>query len=161
MLILGLDPGVALTGYGLVECGRNLRAIAYNFIATPSELDQAVRLKILYEELSFILAHYQPQQVAVEEIFFNKNARTAMAVGQARGVALLAAAQNGARVFEYSPVQVKKAVTGSGRAQKGQVQFMVRAILGLASVPQPDDVADALAVAICHCHAGLRPEGYL
>lgn len=161
MLVLGLDPGVALTGYGLVECGRSLRAVAYNFIATPSELDHASRLKLLYDELSFILAHYQPQQVAVEEIFFNKNARTAMAVGQARGVALLAAVQNGAKVFEYSPMQVKKAVTGSGRAEKGQVQFMVRAILGLASIPQPDDVADALALAICHCHCGIRPEGYL
>ncbi|MEW5762286.1 MAG: crossover junction endodeoxyribonuclease RuvC [Bacillota bacterium] len=161
MLVLGLDPGVALTGYGLVECGRSLRAVAYNFIMTPAELEQAERLKLLYEELSFILAHYQPQQVAVEELFFNRNVRTAMAVGQARGVALLAAAQSGAKVFEYTPAQVKKAVTGSGRAQKGQVQFMVRALLGLASVPQPDDVTDALAVAICHCHGSAFPGGYL
>ncbi|MDI6906817.1 MAG: crossover junction endodeoxyribonuclease RuvC [Thermoanaerobacterales bacterium] len=154
MIVLGLDPGIALTGYGVLipAEGASFRVLAYGALTTPSNLASPDRLRRLFRQLTDVFAEHRPQEVAVEQLFFNRNVTTALTVGQARGVALLAAAEAGAAVFEYSPAQVKSAVTGSGRAVKRQVQYMVRAILNLPEIPQPDDVADALAVAVCHCY---------
>lgn len=151
--VVGIDPGIARTGYGVLELVQNsYRVVAYDCIYTPADASPTQRLHLLYRQLTSVLKNYPAAEVAVEELFFNRNVSTALVVGQARGVALLAAVQAGAAVFEYTPPQVKQATTGRGRASKEQVQFMVRAILGLREVPKPDDVADALAVAICHCH---------
>ncbi len=151
--VVGIDPGIARTGYGVLELFQNsYRVVAYDCIYTPADASLTQRLHLLYSQLTSVLQTYQVAEVAVEQLFFNRNVSTALVVGQARGVALLAAAQAGAAVFEYTPPQVKQATTGRGRASKEQVQFMVRAILGLREAPKPDDVADALAVAICHCH---------
>ena len=154
MLTLGIDPGTAIMGYGLVASdGRSLCAIDYGALTTPSDLRPEERLRRLHERLCEIIAAHRPDAMAVEELFFNANARTAIAVGQARGVALLAAAQAGLRVHEYTPLQVKGAVAGYGRAGKEQVQLMAATLLALRTVPRPDDAADALAVAICHAHS--------
>lgn len=154
MLILGIDPGTALMGYGLVayERGR-LQVIDYGCWETSPAKPISLRLQILYRSLQEVFNRYRPDHVAVEELFFNKNVRTAISIGEARGVALLAAAEAGLPVFEYTPLQVKQAVVGYGRAEKVQVQAMVKALLGLKEVPKPDDAADALAVAICHAHS--------
>lgn len=154
MHILGIDPGTAIMGYGLIEKqGNRLIPLAYASWRTPAHTPMPGRLLTLYQELqSFIEAH-QPDQIAVEELFFNRNTTTAISVGQARGVILLAAAQAGIPVYEYTPLQVKQAVVGYGRADKKQVQQMVRALLGLKEIPKPDDTADALAIAICHAHS--------
>ncbi len=155
MLVLGIDPGTAITGYGVVRSeGGRLQTHGYGALRTPSTLPLPVRLQRLYEGLRKLLATVGPDAVAVEELFFNRNVRTALAVGQARGVALLAAAQAGLPVYEYTPQQVKMAVTGYGGADKEQVTHMVVRLLRLEGPPRPDDVADALAVAICHVHAG-------
>lgn len=158
MVVLGLDPGIALTGYGVLipAEGASFRVLAYGAVTTPPDLAPADRLRLLFRQLTNIFAQTRPAEVAVEQLFFNRNVTTALTVGQARGVALLAAAEAGAAVFEYSPAQVKSAVTGSGQAGKRQVQYMVRAILNLPEIPQPDDVADALAVALCHCYRRER-----
>lgn len=151
--VVGIDPGIARTGYGVLEIRHNsYRVVAYDCIYTAAGTPMTQRLGSLYNQLTGILENYRVAEVAVEQLFFNRNVSTALVVGQARGVALLAATQAGAAVFEYTPPQVKQATTGQGRAPKEQVQFMVRAILGLREAPRPDDVADALAVAICHCH---------
>lgn len=159
MRIIGIDPGTAITGYGVIDyLGNKFRPIDYNCIKTSSKLPLPERLQLLYSGISEILRSYRPEHFAVEALFFNKNSRTAMAVGQARGVVLLAAAHWGLQVYEYTPLQIKQAVVGNGRADKRQVQYMVKTILNLPWVPQPDDVADALAVSICHAHhhTGLR-----
>lgn len=154
MLVLGIDPGLAITGYGLVrEDNQRLVPLAYGAIRTPPKSSIAERLMQLHRELSAILAEYRPDVAAVEELFFSTNARTAMAVGQARGVTLLTLAESGVRIVEYTPLQVKQAITGYGGADKTQVQQMVCILLGLGQVPHPDDVSDALAVAICHHHS--------
>jgi len=154
MLVLGIDPGTATTGYGLVgeEQGQAV-AIAYGAITTPSDLPLPDRLILLQRELATLVDQYHPDQSAVEQLFFNKNVRTALAVGHARGVVLLTLAQGHVPIYEYTPLQVKLAVTGHGRADKAQVQQMVTLLLGLNKVPKPDDVADALAIAICHLHS--------
>ncbi len=152
MKVLGIDPGLALTGYGLVEGNGSLTLVEMGSIITPSTLPLPERLKILYRDLSALLERLRPDAVAVEELFFGKNIRTAIAVGQARGVAILAVAQAGIPLHEYTPLQVKETLTGYGRADKQQIQKMVCLLLGLSSPPQPDDVADAVAVAICHLH---------
>lgn len=151
---LGIDPGTAICGYGLVA-GQDddLHLVACGAITTEASLPLAERLQRIYQALRDLIAEYDPEEVAVEELFFNKNVRTALQVGQARGVVLLAAAESGLAVAEYTPLQVKQAIVGYGRADKQQVQQMVRVVLGLADVPRPDDAADALAVAICHIHA--------
>ncbi len=157
MIVLGVDPGTARTGYGIVERdGSRLRAIDYGCFETLSTTPAAERLMHIHQAISELIAEHHPSQVGVERLFFNKNVQTAFAVGQARGVVLLAAAQAGLPVFEYGPHEVKIAVTGYGRAQKDQVQRMVQTLLGLPELPRPDDIADALAVAICLVH-GLRP----
>ena len=155
MLVIGIDPGVATTGYVLVDEDKSgsLALVDFGVILTPAGLPLHERLLELHSKLTEILLLHQPQSGAVEKLFFQKNVRTAMSVGQARGVALLALAQAGVSVAEYTPLVVKQAVAGYGGADKNQVQQMVRALLGLERVPRPDDAADALAVAICHLHS--------
>ncbi len=153
MLIMGVDPGTAITGFGLVRYdGSRFALVDCGCIRTFPDMPLSGRLHFLYNELVNIICRYNPEQFAVEELFFNKNAKTALAVGHARGVAMLAAASSSLPVFEYTPLQVKQSVAGFGRAEKTQVQFMVKTILTLPAAPAPDDVADALAVAICHGH---------
>lgn len=157
MLTLGIDPGVSRTGYGLVrKIDEDLTLVEYGVIATESESPPAQRLRVICDELERIIVHHRPTDVAVERLFFSSNARTALAVGEARGVALLAAAKHDLPVYEYTPSEVKESLVGYGRATKGQVQELVKIVLGLDFLPEPDDAADALAVAICHLYA-LRP----
>ncbi len=154
MLVLGLDPGLAITGYGLVAgAGQELTLVAQGVLRTPAGKPLAERLLQLHRALAALIARYRPDAAAVEELFFGTNARTAMTVGEARGVLLLALAEAGVPIHGYTPLQVKQAVAGYGAAPKQQVQEMVQALLGLAQTPQPDDAADALAVAICLAHA--------
>jgi crossover junction endodeoxyribonuclease RuvC len=154
MIFLGVDPGTAITGYGFIrEDAGALQAVAFGTIMTPSGQALPDRLVILYTELKRLIALHRPASAAVEQLFFSRNVRTALAVGQARGVALLALAQAGIPISEYTPLVVKQAVTGYGRADKQQVQEMVRLLMGLPEIPKPDDAADALAVAICHLHS--------
>lgn len=148
---LGIDPGTAIVGYAIVSSSSNtLNMIACDVITTPAGMPLAQRLQQIYQRLSEIIARYQPTEAAMEELFFAKNARTALTVGQARGVAMLALANGGLTIAEYTPKQVKQAVTGYGSADKIQVGEMVRILLNLRAVPRPDDAADAAAVAICH-----------
>ena len=154
MIILGIDPGLATTGYGVVEKkGNSFKLIEYSTIITSSDKNDVDRLSVLYEELLSLIDKFKPEQIAVEELFFNKNVKTAIRVGQARGVILLAGSQQGIEVAEYTPLQVKQAVVGYGRASKKQVQQMVKALLNLKEIPKPDDAADALAISICHGHS--------
>lgn len=155
MRALGIDPGIAITGYGVVEeTGGDLRAVTCGVIRTPAGQPLPQRLRAIYQGVRSLATEWQASVAAVEELFFSSNVRTAMIVGQARGVALLALADSGLRVFEYTPMAVKQAVTGYGNADKAQMQEMVRLLLCLSEPPRPDDAADALAVAICHLHAG-------
>ena len=154
MLVLGIDPGLATTGYGLVEAqGQLLVPLAYGIVRTPAKTPMAERLVLLYAQVRDLIDHYGPDAAAVEELFFSTNARTAMTVGHARGVLLLTLAEAKLPVSEYTPMQVKLAVTGYGGADKAQMQSMVRLLLNLDDVPRPDDAADALGVAICHHHS--------
>jgi crossover junction endodeoxyribonuclease RuvC len=154
VVVLGIDPGTAATGYGIVErAGSRLRVLDYGCLETQPAQALAVRLMAIHQSVTQLIALHRPQMVGVERLFFNRNVQTAFAVGQARGVVLLAAAQGGVPVFEYGPHEVKMAVTGYGRADKRQVQRMVQAVLGMDALPRPDDAADALAVAICLAHA--------
>lgn len=155
MIILGIDPGLAIMGCGIIHYeGNRFRTIGYGAITTPSTMATPMRLKKIYDELNEIIIKYNPDVVAIEELFFNTNVKTALLVGHARGVAVLAAANNNKEIFEYTPLQVKQGVVGYGRADKAQVQQMVKTLLNLSEIPKPDDVADALAVAICHAHTG-------
>jgi crossover junction endodeoxyribonuclease RuvC len=154
MLVIGIDPGTAITGYGIVrqdESG-DLEAIAYGVIVTPAKQPMPQRLRKLYLELKEIVLLHRPDSAAVEKLFFQKNVRTAINVGQGRGVAILALAEAEINISEYTPLEIKQAVSGYGGADKTQVQQMVRALLSLDDIPRPDDAADALAVAICHIH---------
>jgi crossover junction endodeoxyribonuclease RuvC len=154
MRVIGIDPGTATTGYGVIEeTGGRLILVTYGTICTPAKQPMPERLLELHNQLITLLALHAPDTAAVESLFFQKNVRTAISVGQARGVTLLAIAERSVPVGEYTPLQVKQAVTGYGAAEKRQVQLMVRTLLGLAEEPKPDDAADALAVAICHAHA--------
>ena len=153
-VVLGIDPGTAITGYGVVrEWHGQAQALDYGVIRTPAHQELPQRLVTIYAALNDLLDRHQPDAVAVEEVFFSKNARTALSVGHARGVVLLAVAQRGIPLFHYKPTQVKQAVTGYGGADKRQVQEMVRMLLGLDAIPRPDDAADALAIALCHLHS--------
>lgn len=154
MIILGIDPGLATLGYSCVEKkGNNFKKIDYGTITTPADMENINRLNKIYRELNDLIEKYSPEHMAVEELFFNKNVKTAIRVGQARGVILLAGSQKGIEVAEYTPLQVKQAVVGYGRASKNQVQQMVKALLNLDEIPKPDDAADALAISICHGHS--------
>jgi crossover junction endodeoxyribonuclease RuvC len=153
MIILGIDPGTATTGYGLIKkTGPKLELIDYGCVLTPAKMPLPDRLEILSNELEEIIREYQPVQMAVEELFFAANSKTAISVGHARGVILLEGKKQGLALFEYTPLEVKMAITGYGRAEKRQIQEMVKALLLLQDIPKPDDAADALAVAICHAN---------
>ena len=156
-LVLGIDPGTATTGYGLVRDREDgsLESLAYGTILTPAGAAAHQRLSMLFHQLNELLLLHRPDSCAVEKLFFQKNVKTALTVGQARGVILMALAEYGIPIGEYSPIEVKNAVVGYGGADKNQVQQMVKAILNLKEVPKPDDTADALAVAICH-HSSMR-----
>jgi len=154
MMIMGIDPGTAATGYGFVKkLPDKLEIIDYGCIKTETKFSTAERLKKIDQQLAKLISKYKPKRIAVEDIFFFKNLKTAVKVSQARGVILARAAQTKAQVVEYTPLQIKQAVTGYGRADKKQVQQMVRMLLNLKEIPQPDDAADALATAICCAHS--------
>ena len=153
-LILGIDPGFGRLGYAVLSAqGMDLRLVVCDAIITPTTLAYPQRLQQIYEQLGAIMARYQPVEAAIEALFFGKNVTTAIKVAQARGVTILALAQQGVSITEYTPSEVKLAVTGYGAARKEQVGFMVRQLLHLSVVPTPDDAADAAAIAICHAHA--------
>lgn len=158
MRILGIDPGYAILGYGIIEMrGNRFKVIDYGAVTTEAGMEMPDRLKVLYNSLMELIGRFEPEVASVEELFFNTNAKTAILVGQARGVALLACSNSGLEIAEYTPLQIKQALVGNGRAEKKQVQFMVKTILHLKEAPKPDDTADALAAAICHGHsAGAR-----
>ena len=154
MIIMGIDPGFAITGYGLLKYeGNKFTVLDYGAISTVASMELPQRLLILYNKLEEIISKHQPDAIAIEELFINKNLKTALNVGHGRGVAVLAAAKSGINSFEYTPLQVKQAVVGYGRADKAQIQQMIKVILNLPAIPKPDDVADALAVAVCHGHS--------
>jgi crossover junction endodeoxyribonuclease RuvC len=155
MLIIGIDPGTATTGYGLVRENEDgsLEVVDYGVILTPPDLPMPRRLLELYRRLLEIILLHRPDSGAVEKLFFQRNVRTALSVGQGRGVALMALAEAGLDVGEYTPLEIKQAVAGYGGADKYQIQQMVKALLDLPEIPRPDDAADALAVAICHMHS--------
>lgn len=153
MRILGIDPGLARMGYGIVDAiGNRVQPVAYGCIETPAHTPLSERLQTIFHALVDVFHRYQPHVLAVEELFFNRNTTTAFTVGQARGIALLAGVEHGAQFAEYTPMQVKQAVVGYGKADKAQIQYMVRLLLGLDKIPKPDDAADALAIAITHAH---------
>lgn len=153
MRILGIDPGTGILGFGVIEAAKGKsRLVDGGVIRTPAKQDDAVRLLTIFEEISDVISTSQPQVMAVEKLYFAKNVTTAMTVAQARGVVLLAGKQAGLEIYEYTPLQIKQALTSYGRAEKHQVQEMVRVILGLDEVPRPDDCADALAAAITHAY---------
>lgn len=154
MLTLGIDPGTATTGYGLItEKRERLVFVDHGVITTERKEASQARLRKIYNGVRKLLRDYKPGSVAIEKLFFGRNTKTAIAVGQARGIVLLAAAEFKVPVAEYTPLEVKMAVTGYGKADKKQVQQMVKTLLGLSDLPRPDDAADALAIAICHLHS--------
>ena len=154
MVILGIDPGYAIVGWGVIEySGSRFRTLGYGSIQTPAGLPIVDRLEMIYRGMNEIIEKYKPDGMAVEELFFNTNTTTAIAVAEARGIILLAARLCGVEIGEYTPLQVKQAVVGYGRAEKKQVISMVTSLLGLKEPPKPDDTADALAVAVCHAHS--------
>lgn len=153
MRVLGVDPGTAITGYGVVDYDGALRLVECGAIVTPARMALPERLLAIHSDLSAVIHRCHPEAVAVEELFFSANVRTAMSVGHARGVVLLAAAQANLPIYHYKPSEVKQAVTGYGGATKRQIQEMVRMLLGMEAVLSPDDVADAVAIAICHAHS--------
>lgn len=151
MRILGIDPGLALVGYGILEVnGNSYKALDYGVISTKAHTPTPDRLKHIYLCMNEILDKFQPDEVAFEELFFNKNAKTVINVGQARGVEILTCRIKNLKIYEYTPLQIKQAMTGYGRADKNQIQEMVKRVLNLEEIPKPDDAADALAVAITH-----------
>ncbi len=163
MTVIGIDPGLALMGYGVVESdGYRFKVHDYGVIETKAHTDDGERLLQLWNGLNSLIEKYKPDAVSVEELFFNKNVKTAITVAQARGVALLAVKTNGVPLYEYTPLQAKQAVVGYGRAEKSQIQQMVKTILNLKEIPKPDDAADALAIAITHINnAGMVKQSRL
>ena len=157
--ILGVDPGYAILGWGLIEYqSSKYRLIDFGTIETDKDMPQPLRLKEVFLGLSDVIEQYQPAVCSVEQLFFNSNQKTAIKVGEARGSAILACALKGLPVYEYTPLQIKQALTGYGRADKHQIQEMVRQILGLEKAPRPDDAADAVAAAICHANSSQHLE---
>ncbi|MCL4298372.1 MAG: crossover junction endodeoxyribonuclease RuvC [Anaerolineae bacterium] len=154
MRVIGVDPGTAITGWGIIEGdGNDLKMVAGGVITTLAGTPLPQRLQIIYQELTAIIEEWQPETAALEELFFSKNAKTALAVGHGRGAAMLALANANLSIAEYKPLEVKQALTGHGGADKRQMQQMVKLLLTLDDIPRPDDAADALAVAICHFHS--------
>ncbi|MBE7081162.1 MAG: crossover junction endodeoxyribonuclease RuvC [Clostridiales bacterium] len=152
MIIVGFDPGIATLGYGVIKTEKGLKPqmIDYGIVSTPKEENLAVRLAMLEKGIKQIIEKFKPDEIAVEELFFAKNVKTAISVAHARGIILLTAIKECGKLFEYTPLQIKQALTGYGRADKNQIQQMVKTMLGLKGIPRPDDAADALAVALCH-----------
>ncbi|MDO5716735.1 MAG: crossover junction endodeoxyribonuclease RuvC [Tissierellia bacterium] len=162
MRILGLDPGLAILGFGIIDCnGNSYKLVDYGVINTEANSPFPERLQLLYDDLTFLIEKYLPDEVAVEELFYNKNATTAIKVAQARGVQVLTCVNKGLPIYEYTPLQVKQAITGYGRAEKDQVQMMVKNFLNMKEIPKPDDAADALAISICHGFTGRFKEQFL
>lgn len=155
MIILGIDPGIATVGFGIIECGK---CTDYGIISTPKEKPLPHRLIMIGTALESLIQKYKPNAVAVEELFFNTNTKTAITVAQARGVILYTALKAGCPLYEYTPLQIKQGLTGYGRADKVQIQQMVKILLKLDKVPRPDDAADALAVALCHAQTNRFSE---
>lgn len=154
MIVLGIDPGIAIMGYGLVETvNGKLNPIDFGVVTTPANMAVPTRLVKIYDAAQQLIEKYNPHCVAIEELFFNKNVKTALLVGHARGATVIAAAKKNMEVFEYTPLQIKQAITGYGRADKNQVQQMVKMMLNLKKIPKPDDAADAVAVAVCHINS--------
>ncbi len=154
MVILGIDPGYAIVGWGLVEYKNNsFSPLRYGAVTTESNMEFNSRLKVIFDDVSEIIKTFKPDALAIERLYFTTNQKTAIMVAEARGVILLAAQQNNVPIFEYTPLQVKTAVTGYGKAKKPQIMEMTRRLLKLPSIPKPDDTADALAIAITHCQA--------
>ena len=161
MIILGLDPGLASLGFGIISYDNvNAQMIDYGVLHTKAGVPLPRRLASLFEGVSDLLERYQPDDIAIEELFFNTNVTTAITVGEARGAAIVACSTRTENIFEYTPLQIKQAVTGYGRADKLQIQSMVKMLLNLRETPKPDDAADALAVAICHAHSLKMRESY-
>ena len=151
MVILGIDPGYGLIGYGVLNKeGNKLDVIDYGAISTPKDMPMSKRLEIIYESMLMLIDKYKPVEVGIENLYWGRHIRTASPVAQARGVIILALQQRGVKIYEYTPLQVKSALVGTGRAEKAQVQYMVKTLLNLQKIPRPDDAADALAMAICH-----------
>lgn len=162
MIILGIDPGYAIVGYGVIyyQSGR-FRVLEYGAITTPAGMPLPKRLHRIYEGMGELIRKYKPDALSIEQLFFNTNSTTAIGVAEARGCILLSADMNNIPIFEYTPLQVKQAVTGYGRAEKKQIMQMTTTLLGLTEIPKPDDAADALAVAVCHAHSsGSKMLGY-
>ena len=162
MIIMGLDPGLAIVGYSFIEKkGNSYKAIDYGAITTEAKMPTSLRLEHIHREMLSLIDAFQPEELAIEELFFNKNVKTAIAVAQARGVEILSAQLKGLPIYEYTPLQVKQGLVGYGRADKKQIQHMVKILLNLPKVPKPDDVADALAIALTHGHTGRFKDQYL
>lgn len=158
MRVLGIDPGYAIVGVGVVDYnGNSFKVVNYDAITTKAGTDFNFRLQIIYDDICRIIDRYKPDYMSIEKLFFNTNSTTAISVAQARGVILLAAKQKGVAIYEYTPLQVKQAVTGYGKAEKRQVMELTKMLLDLKEVPKPDDTADALALAICHAHCAASP----
>ena len=162
MRVLGIDPGLAIVGYAIVEMrGSDFIVLEYGCLTTSSKSSSPDRLHYIYQELLKIIDEFEPDEMAIEELFFNQNTKTAIKVAEARGVEILAGRTKGLRVYEYTPLQIKMAITGYGRAEKMQVQLTLQNILRLKDIPQPDDAADALAVSITHCFSHRFKEEFL
>lgn len=154
MRIIGIDPGYAIVGFGIIEYNKSsFSTVQYGAITTAADMDFNSRLKVIYDDLCSILDSFKPDFLAIEKLYFTSNQKTAIAVAEARGVTLLAARQRNIPIYEYTPLQVKQSVTGYGKAIKKQVQEMTKRILNLPEIPKPDDTADALAIAVCHAHS--------
>ncbi len=156
MRILGIDPGYGIVGFGIIDTHRNNAVVDYGVIETPKEETFPVRLLRIEESLRVLMEKYKPDEIAIEELFYFHNQTTVIPVAEARGVIVLTCEKYCERIFEYTPMQVKQALTGNGRADKKQMQFMVKAVLGLEKIPKPDDAADALAIALCHSQINPR-----
>ena len=152
MIIMGVDPGLATIGYGIIESGRKNKMIDFGVISTPPKISLPIRLKQIFCDIGLLIKKYDPDAIAVEELFFNTNVTTAIAVAQARGAIMVAASNHTDKIYEYTPLQIKQAIVGYGRAEKIQIQKMVQTLLSLEKIPKPDDAADALAVALCHAN---------
>ena len=162
MVILGIDPGYAIVGWGVIEYAHSrFRVLGYGAITTEADTPFPERLQIIYNDMCYLFTKYKPEVMSMEKLFYNSNQKTVIDVAQARGVITLAAQMNNKDIFEYTPLQVKQSVTGYGRAEKKQVMEMTRNILNLPEVPKPDDTADALAMAICHAHCSGSAIGRL
>ena len=154
MIILGIDPGLAIVGYGVIDCTKGVfTTIAYGAITTPAHTKVEDRLSQIYDGMTALIEKYSPAEMAIEELFFTNNITTGISVAEARGVALLAAKKKGVTIYEYTPLQVKQSVVGYGKAEKKQVMIMTASLLRLKEIPKPDDAADALAIAMCHAQS--------